>query len=83
LRPLLERLAAIGVDDDTLGDVAADLGDLAGALQTIEDALNRIASGEDVAGAIEVIDSEVRDHIPGHARSLRRLPMRLRKALDS
>jgi hypothetical protein len=78
----LERLASIGLDSETIGDIAADLGDLREALEIIDRALLQFASGDDVQEAVEAIESEVRDHIPGHVRSLRRLPGRLRRSVQ-
>lgn len=82
LSAVVGRLIEMGIDGDTLGDLAADIGDLREALDTIVLNLRRIADDDGPSAAIDAIESEARDHMPNHVRSLREAPKRLRRALN-
>ncbi|MDQ3691267.1 MAG: hypothetical protein M3406_14795 [Chloroflexota bacterium] len=82
LHDLADGLRRAGVDEDTIGHLVADVGDLLSALDDIERALEEVIAGHNVGLAIEAIESEARDHMPNHVRSLQRAPARLRRALD-
>lgn len=77
----MSQLAVLGVDEETVGHLSADVGDLADALDTIVAALRQIVSGNQIADAIDAIESEALDHMPGHIKSLREAAPNLRKAL--
>lgn len=81
LSRLIDELASIGVSHDTLGDLAADIGDMQEALNIVVGSLRLIAARQGVANAIAELESEIEDHMPGHLDSLRTLPSRLRNEL--
>lgn len=78
---LMRQLTVCGVDEETIGHLSADIGDLTDALNTIVAALRQIAAGNQIADAIDAIESEAVDHMPGHIKSLGKAAPNLRKAL--
>jgi hypothetical protein len=70
INDLVERLRRIGVAAKLGGDIAADLGDLRDALVLIAHAYDLISSGKPPGPLLDEIESEARDHMPNHVRSL-------------
>jgi len=76
---LHERLVAVGVPVRIAGDISADLGDMTRGLEKIQSLFARIAAGIEVKEALEDVESECRDHLLGHLKSIRKTTKRLRR----
>lgn len=70
---------ALGVPVEIAGDVSADLGDLTRGLEKIQRLFTKVADGLDVKEALDEIESECRDHLRGHLRSIRKTTKKLRR----
>jgi hypothetical protein len=70
IEDLAVRLESIGVDTRLVGDISADLGDLRDALTSIAESYDLIASGRPHGPLLDNIESEARDHMHGHIRSI-------------
>lgn len=79
IQTLYDRLIAIGVPVELAGDVSADLHDIAHSMEEIQALYRQIAEGRDVKDALFTIESESRDHLPGHVKSLRKTARNIRR----
>ncbi len=78
-RLLYDQLVAAGVPAEIAGDVGADLGDMTEGLVKIQGLFARVAEGDDVEDALDMIESECRDHLLGHLKSIRSTTKKLRR----
>jgi hypothetical protein len=69
------------VSEADVGFVLADIGDLREAIDRIEAAYSQIGKGAEPEPLLDEIESEARDHMPGHIKSLRRTVGKVRKDL--
>lgn len=69
-RHLYEQLRSIGISEKVAGDVSADLGDLAEGIAKLQMLFSRIAAGQNVEDALDSIETETRDHLRGHLKSI-------------
>lgn len=76
---LYHRLIALGVPVELASAVHADLGDIEAGLAEIQELYIQIADGRDVAAAFDSIESEARDHLAWHVRSIRKTASKLRR----
>jgi len=81
LDSLGNALVTRGVDAATVGDVLADLSDLSYALMVVAAHYKRLADGEDAEELLDEIESQARDHMLGHVRSLRSTVSKIRRQL--
>ncbi|MCL4369116.1 MAG: hypothetical protein M1337_08140 [Actinobacteria bacterium] len=76
---LYDQLVVAGVPAEIAGDVSADLGDMTKGLVKIQGLFTRVAEGDEVEDALDMIESECRDHLLGHLKSIRSTTKKLRR----
>lgn len=79
INDLNARLQDIGIDAKLTGDISADLGDLRDAIALIADSYRQIATGRPPGPLLDLIESEARDHMRGHVRSLFQTVAKIRR----
>jgi hypothetical protein len=76
---LYDRLIALGVPIELASAIQADLGDIERGVAEIQDLYIQIADGRDVGAAFDSIESEARDHLAWHVKSIRKTATKLRR----
>jgi hypothetical protein len=76
---LYDRLIQLGIPEKLGSAVHADIGDIAAGLAKIQELYVQIADGRDVSAALDSIESEARDHLSWHVKSIGKTARKLRR----